>query len=95
MVGGSVISRGLGRYSRVVHVRRALSSGLATVWRNAADPRPSAFQAGHIPRWRGLYESYALSLVAEHRARPANKLTSATTAATPRSGLGSGLPVGA
>jgi len=26
--------------------------------------RPSAFQAGHIPSWHGLCESYALSPVA-------------------------------
>ena len=30
-------------------------------WR---DPRPSVFQAGHIPSWRGSCESYALSAVA-------------------------------
>ena len=27
-------------------------------------PRPSAFQAGHIPSWRGLCECYALSPIA-------------------------------
>jgi hypothetical protein len=32
-------------------------------WRPGADPRPSAFQAEHIPSWRGSYERYALSLV--------------------------------
>ena len=28
------------------------------------DPRPSAFQAGHIPSWRGSRKRYALSLAA-------------------------------
>jgi len=28
--------------------------------RNGADPRPSAFQAGHIPSWHESCESYAL-----------------------------------
>jgi hypothetical protein len=32
--------------------------------RNGADPRPSAFQAGHIPSWRGSRECYALSPIA-------------------------------
>jgi hypothetical protein len=32
--------------------------------RNGADPRPSAFQAGHIPSWRGSCERCALSLLA-------------------------------
>ena len=32
--------------------------------RNDDDPRPSAFQAGHIPSWRGSCECYALSPVA-------------------------------
>ena len=32
--------------------------------RNGADPRPSAFQAGHMPSWRGSCERYALSPVA-------------------------------
>ena len=31
----------------------------------SADPRPSAFQAGHIPSWRESCESYALSPVAD------------------------------
>jgi hypothetical protein len=31
------------------------------------DPRPSAFQAGRIPSWRGSFESYALSLVTDVR----------------------------
>ena len=33
--------------------------------RNGADPRPSAFQAGHIPSLRESCESYALSPVAD------------------------------
>jgi hypothetical protein len=33
--------------------------------RNGADPRPSAFQAGHIPSWRESRERYALSPVAD------------------------------
>ncbi len=33
-------------------------------WLPGADPRPSAFQAGHIPSWRGSSERYALSPVA-------------------------------
>ena len=45
-----------------------LSSGLATVLATVtapgADPRPSAFQAGHIQSWRGSCECYALSPVA-------------------------------
>ena len=32
--------------------------------RNGADPRPSAFQAGHIPSWRESCERYALPPVA-------------------------------
>jgi hypothetical protein len=32
--------------------------------RNGADPRPSAFQAGHMPSWRGSCGCYALSPVA-------------------------------
>jgi hypothetical protein len=32
--------------------------------RDDSDPRPSAFQAGHIPSWRGSCERYALSPVA-------------------------------
>jgi hypothetical protein len=32
--------------------------------RNGADPRPSAFQAGHMPSWHGSCGSYALSPVA-------------------------------
>src|SRR3954471_4328994 len=56
------------RHSTVVCTGRALSSGLATVLATVtapgADPRPSAFQAGHIPSWRGSCESYALSAVA-------------------------------
>jgi hypothetical protein len=32
--------------------------------RHGADPRPSAFQAGHIPSWRGSCERYPLSPVA-------------------------------
>ena len=32
--------------------------------RPGADPRPSAFQAGHIPSWRGSCERYPLSPVA-------------------------------
>ena len=32
--------------------------------RNGADPRPSAFQAGHMPSWHGSCERYALSSVA-------------------------------
>ena len=31
---------------------------------NGADPRPPAFQAGHIPSWHKSSERYALSLVA-------------------------------
>jgi hypothetical protein len=33
-------------------------------WRGCADERPSVFQAGHIPSWRGSCERYALSPVA-------------------------------
>jgi hypothetical protein len=33
-------------------------------WRPRAEPRPSAFQAGHIPSWRESCECYALSVVA-------------------------------
>ena len=33
--------------------------------RNGFDPRPSAFQAGHIPSWRESYESYAPSPAAD------------------------------
>jgi hypothetical protein len=33
--------------------------------RNGFDPRPSAFQAGHIPSWLGSCERYALSLFAD------------------------------
>jgi hypothetical protein len=33
--------------------------------RNDADPRPSAFQAGHILSWCGCCERYALSPVAD------------------------------
>src|SRR5215471_10528740 len=40
-----------------------LQSWLQSRW-NGADPRPSAFQAGHIPSWHRSCESYALSLVA-------------------------------
>jgi hypothetical protein len=40
-----------------------LQSWLQSRW-NGADPRPSAFQAGHIPSWRGSCECYALSPVA-------------------------------
>src|SRR6185312_10251642 len=32
--------------------------------RRGADPRPSAFQAGHIPSWRESCECYALLAVA-------------------------------
>jgi len=35
-------------------------------WRlDHVEGRPSAFQAGHIPSWRGSRESYALSPVAD------------------------------
>ena len=40
-----------------------LASGLALAAR-LPGPRLSAFQAGHIPSWRGLCERYALSPVA-------------------------------
>ena len=33
--------------------------------RSLCPRRPSVFQAGHIPSWRGSYESYALSPVAD------------------------------
>ena len=33
-------------------------------WRGCADERPSVFQAGHIPSWRGSRERYELSPVA-------------------------------
>lgn len=46
------------------HVQRLGNSGWQQSWRPGADPRPSANEAGHIPRWRGSYESYALWPVA-------------------------------
>ena len=44
-------------------------------WRNAADPRPSAFQAGHIPSWRGSCVCYALRPGQVGPARAPGKLT--------------------
>ena len=46
-----------------MRVGRRPVAWLQSRW-NGANPRSSAFQAGHIPSWRGSYERYPLLLVA-------------------------------
>ena len=59
-------------------------------WR---DPRPSVFQAGHIPSWRGSCESYALSAVAAVSGGCCQRCAAAAVAVTVAACVAASVPV--